>query len=132
MRWRRKPKQWTPKPVPAEVQKAREELAHRVLADPTLFPLGILHAERIVSSSTWRMKLGGSFECAVCERDCDDPQRDLCGDHDNWRFLWYHHAGSAGEHRELTVKQLFSIAGLPLPERTDQDVHIGTGETEHE
>ena len=119
--------QWVPKPVPDAVQRAREELARRLLANPSIHLMGVLEAERIVVSSTWRMKSGGSFECAVCGKRCGRGRRDLCPDHDDYRFVWYHHAGGPSEYLGCAVKQVHSIAGLTIPDNpvehiTEEDV----------
>ena len=102
--------------MPPEVLRARKELAERALDDRSLHLMGVIEEARIVTSSTWRMKLGGSSECAVCDVELDEDRTNLCEEHSDFRFLWRRHAGTADEHRRFLLEQLFSMAQLPIPD----------------
>ena len=102
--------------IPDDVQRAREEIARRAAVDG----VGPSPQDRarawILVASTWRMKLGGSDMCAVCNRRCSKGLRDLCRDHRAYQFLWQHHSWHGEEQWRFTVRQLHDIAGLPIPE----------------
>jgi len=113
-------------PVP-EVRQARSELARYAVENVALVDDLHFDAEfhdlcaraRVVMTSTWPWKLGGSSKCMVCKRKSVSG-RSLCGDHLDWSFLSIHHSWTGAELRRNVVQALFRLAGESLPESTDR------------
>ena len=98
--------------IPQSVQDARIALAKRALIEPFDLTYRTIEDAWIIVDSSWRAKLGGSFECAVCDAELSRYRTDLCREHEGYEFLLIHHSGSPAEHHQYAIRQLRAIAGL--------------------
>jgi len=98
--------------IPRSVLEARIMRAHIAQNQPFDVMYRTLEDAWIVVDSSWRAKLGGSTECAVCDKPLKLGRRDLCRRHDRYEFLLVHHSDTPAEQREAAARRLRIIAGL--------------------
>jgi len=106
--------------IPQSVHDARLALAKRALIEPFDLTYRTIEDAWIIVDSSWWAKLGGSFECTICDKELRGNRTDLCREHEGYEFLLVHHSGTPAEFHRDAITRLRVIAGLdenylPIP-----------------
>lgn len=92
--------------IPKSVREARITRAHIARFEPFDVMYRTIEDAWIVVDSSWRAKLGGAAQCAVCNKALTLGRRDLCRHHAGYEFLLIHHSDSPHEQRQAAVRRL--------------------------
>ena len=105
--------------LPEEVRRARQSIAQRARAGDVEARWEVLKEAWVIGLSVWRLKLGGSNQCAVCKKRTKSSKTPFCAAHSLWVHYWIPHSGP--DDGQLIRNTLSNLDGLGARDVADED-----------